>query len=266
MSTTAGITEKLAAPNPSGGISREFRTLRVLLFGVLLIGVVSAVAPELLNRLRMNSLLPQMMFGLAILALILHLYLSSQSKLLDQVSTALSSVSAYATRMEEFSLIDAQTGVFNRRYLDQLFSQQMSWINRTGKPSTLLLFEVALDGDKAARDELLREAARVLSSNFRGSDFLVRNATNQFLAVLPETNAEQAQFALNRLADKVDHWNLETQGSEMQLRHTLSTCAPGGDLWENLRRTEQDLRGRSATASFRKASSPHLQASKAAIQ
>jgi diguanylate cyclase (GGDEF)-like protein len=266
MNTTAEMPETPAAPNPGGGISREIRALRILLCGVVLIGAVSVLAPGVLDRLRMNSLVPQMMFGLAILALMLHLYLASQRKLLGETSSALAAVRAFATRVEEYSLLDPQTGLFNRRYLDQLFSQQMSWINRTGKPSTLLLFEVPLNGDRMSTEELLREAARILRSNFRGSDSIVRNSPNQFLALLPETSAEQAQFALNRLADKVDHWNLETKGSEMQLRHALSTCPPGGDLWENLRRTEQGLRNTSAVASFRKDSPTLLQGSKASVQ
>ncbi len=62
--------------------------------------------------------------------------------------------------------------------------------------------------------------------------------------MLPETDGQQAQFALNRLSDKIDNWNLASDSCEMLLQHEISICAPGGNLWENLRRAEESLRHR----------------------
>jgi diguanylate cyclase (GGDEF)-like protein len=146
--------------------------------------------------------------------------------------------------LELCSFVDPETQLFNRRYLDQLFNQQLKWLNRSGKPATLLLFEVLPKGQIASTDAIAICAALVLRSNFRGSDFIVRNANYQFLVLLPDTTEGQAQFALNRLTDKVENWNLENEKSEMVLRHELSACPPGSNFWEILRKMEDGLKGK----------------------
>jgi len=177
-----------------------------------------------------------------ILVLVIYLQLSSQRKLLGEVSAALIAANSYVERLEHVSFIDPETQLFNRMYLDQLFNQQLKWLNRCGKSATLLLFEVLQDRHKSASNEMLIEAARLLRSNFRGSDCIIRNSAVQFLVLMPDTTEGLAQPALDRLRDKIDSWNLENVTSEMMLRHQLSVCPPGGDLWESLREVEEKMR------------------------
>ena len=97
-------------------------------------------------------------------------------------------------------------------------------------------------------EEVVLEAAYILRSNFRGSDYLVRSGANQFVALLPEPADIQARFALNRLRDKVDSWNLECKDSGLVLQHELGTCSPGGSFWEALLKAEERMRYASASA------------------
>ena len=122
---------------------------------------------------------------------------------------------------------------------------QLKWVNRSGKSATLSLFEVLPNEQKAAAEEVVIEAAFILRSNFRGSDFVVRYSTDQFLVVLPDTNEQQAQIALSRLIDKVDHWNIANEKSRLALRLALSTCEPADNLWEKLREIEERMRNKS---------------------
>ncbi len=224
---------------------RELRSQWILLMVLVLLGVISLLMPKLSSQLRVEiGFAPQLLIGFLVLALIFNLHLASQRKVLRKVSTALLTSTSYINRLEQFSFIDPQTQLFNRRYLDQLFNQQLKWLNRSGKSVTLLLLEVLPEGQQSASEEFLIEAAFVLRSTFRGSDYVVRNSTEQFLVLLPDTTGPQAQFALNRLTDKVDDWNLEKETPGMVLRHQLSTCPPGGNLWEKLRETEERLRSK----------------------
>jgi diguanylate cyclase (GGDEF)-like protein len=216
---------------------------RILLLVTVLMGAISLLAPKLSSQLQVKiGFAPQLLIGFVLLSLILNLHLASQRKVLRKVSTALLAATSYINRLEQFSFIDPQTQLFNRRYLDQLFNQQLRWLNRSGKSVTLLLLEVLPDGQKSVPEEFVIEAAFVLRSNFRGSDYIVRNSTDQFLVLLPDTTAPQAQCALDRLTDKVDGWNLEKETCGMALRHELSTCPPGDSLWERLREVEERLR------------------------
>lgn len=231
----------------AGESDREIRNIRILLSVTVALAVAAIAVPSLFSRLSaVISFLPQMLIGLAVLVLIIYLHFALQRKLLRELRTAWAAATAYTDRLEQFSFIDPHTELFNRRYLDHLFSRQIKAVNRTGKLTTILLIQVTSAGQKMSTEELAMEAACVLRSNFRGSDYIVRSAENQFVIVMPETDGQQCQFALNRLSDKMDTWNLASHSCEMLLHHEISICAPGGNLWENLRRAEERLRHRSA--------------------
>jgi GGDEF domain-containing protein len=82
----------------------------------------------------------------------------------------------------------------------------------------------------------------LLRANFRGSDYVLRYADNQFLVLLPDTSDGQAHYALKRLHNKIDHWNLENEKLEIAVRHQGITCEPGSNLWENMAEVEEKLR------------------------
>jgi diguanylate cyclase (GGDEF)-like protein len=130
-----------------------------------------------------------------------------------EVSTPLIAATSYVDRLEQLSLIDPPTQLFNRRYLDELFNHQQYWVDRRGRSATLLLLEMLPSGQHTVAETVV-EAAFILRSNFRGSDYIVRYFTDQFLVVLLDTDAQQAQIALSRLIDKVDHWNLQTRSGK----------------------------------------------------
>ncbi len=231
----------------AGDSDREIRNIRILLGVTVAMAVAAIAVPSIFSHLSsVISFLPQMMIGLAVLVLVVYLHFALQRKLLRELRTAWAAASAYTERLEQFSFIDPHTELFNRRYLDHLFSRQIKAVNRTGKLTTILLIQVTSAGQKMSTEELAMEAACILRSNFRGSDYIVRSSDNQFVVLLPETDGQQAQFALNRLTDKIDTWNIASHSCEMLLQHEISICAPGGNLWENLRRAEESLRHRSS--------------------
>jgi len=221
----------------------ETHGIRLLLLAVIFIGVVSVVAPAIPVRWKAEtSFLPPLLIGLIALVVIFNLRVASQKKTLRRVSDALIAADSYIERLEQFSLLDPRTQLFNRRYLDQLFSHQSSAINRSGRAATFVLIAVRPDEERPASDEVLTKAAFVVRSNFRGSDVIVRCAPDQFLIVMPDTDEAQAQIALNRLADKVEFWNLENENVEMALRYERVLCTPGANLWERLNGMEEKLK------------------------
>jgi diguanylate cyclase (GGDEF)-like protein len=227
---------------------REIRRLRLLLLVLMLVEVIAVFVSRVSNQWRGEfGFLPQILIGFVVLALIFTLHLAAQRKLLREVSTALIAASSYVDRLEQISLIDPPTQLFNRRYLDELFNHQLKWVNRSGKSATLLLLEVLPNEQNAnaAAEEIVIEAAFILRSNFRGSDYVMRYSTDQFLVVLPDTNEQQAQIALSRLIDKVDYWNRANEKRGMALRLALSTCPPDGNLWEKLSAIEKRMENKS---------------------
>ncbi len=245
--TINGLESEFSVPGRS---DRETWSIRGLLLLLVLGILISVLVPGISPRWRVQvGFGPQALIGFAILTLVFYLHLASQRRLLRTVSTALLAATAYVDRLEQVSLIDANTQLFNRKYLDQLFNQQLKWLNRCGKSATLVLFEVLPHAQKPTGETVFIEAALVLRSSFRGSDYVLRNSGDQFLVLLPDTTEEEAQYALNRLTDKVDRWNLENEMFEMALRQELSTCPPGGDLWETLSKIEERMKIKPETRS-----------------
>jgi diguanylate cyclase (GGDEF)-like protein len=220
--------------------------VRILLFFLLMAEAVSVLLPRLSNPGWVEiNFVPQLLIGFVVLVLIFTLHLASQSKLLSEVSTALIGARSYLNELEQLVLIDAPTQLFNRRFIDHLFKQQSKWLNRRGETATLLLIEVLPNGEAKAAAEIFIGAAFILRSNFRGSDYVLRFFTDQFLVLLPDTNEQQAQSALSRLIEKVDHWNCVNPKCEMALRLGLATCPPDGNLWDKLNELEEKMQDKS---------------------
>jgi diguanylate cyclase (GGDEF)-like protein len=93
-------------------------------------------------------------------------------------------------QLNQFSIIDELTGLYNRRGFLTLADQQVKTSDRTGLP--LLLVFVDVDGLKAINDSLghyrgdlaLMETAHVLREAFRETDILGRLGGDEFVALL----------------------------------------------------------------------------------
>jgi diguanylate cyclase (GGDEF)-like protein len=202
---------------------------------VVLQFAVSLMLPHLSGPSHIEiSFLPHILMALIVLVLALSLRESAEHRSLRDVSKALIDSISYIENLEEYSFIDPETHTFNLSYLDHLFRQMSMTSNRTGNPTTLCLFEVRSDQMTAIGAAAIADAAAILRSNFRGSDYIVRYSAEQFLVLLPETNDEHAKIALNRLTEKVEYWNLESERESIMLRQEANTCPAGMDLWETL--------------------------------
>jgi diguanylate cyclase (GGDEF)-like protein len=94
---------------------------------------------------------------------------------------------------------DPLTGLFNRRYLEELLGRELIWARQNRKHLSVLLLD--LDGFKAyndshghlAGDRVLEHVAASLSAAVRPGDTLVRFGGDEFLVVLPNTSGEVAR-------------------------------------------------------------------------
>ena len=111
-----------------------------------------------------------------------------QQQELEQRNSELAHLAAY----------DPLTKVLNRRQFELQFDQEITRHLRTGESCSLVLFD--LDHFKAVNDAyghpvgdtLLREVAEVVTSRLRASDLLARWGGEEFLALLPDTDRDDA--------------------------------------------------------------------------
>ncbi|WP_454562655.1 GGDEF domain-containing protein [Pseudomonas sp. AIG] len=108
-------------------------------------------------------------------------------------------------QLEEYSFQDGLTGIANRRMFDTVLERE--WLNaqRTGLPLSLLILDI--DYFKQYNDhyghikgdECLRQVAKTLAlAANRPRDFIARIGGEEFVWLLPETDAESARLVARK--------------------------------------------------------------------
>ncbi len=104
---------------------------------------------------------------------------------------------------------DPLTGLPNRRAFEEMLQRETHRARRYGRTYALLVMD--LDGFKAINDtfghlrgdRVLQQTAQALRSALRESDFLARYGGDEFVALLPETTAGQAQTVRHKLVRQI---------------------------------------------------------------
>ncbi len=193
--------------------------------------------------------LPTLIFGFIVLVVLFNIHAISQQKRLQSARNELFQQLARSTSVEKSSLIDPLTEAFNRRYLDRILPKEASRADRLGTSLTLLMID--LDKFKSvntklghlAGDRLLSQVGQLLNLVFRRSDTVVRYGGDEFLVVMPETNEQQAQRAVERLFEQVECWNRENAeaGYRLSLSCGLASYTRGCDMEDILKLADEKM-------------------------
>ena len=234
--------------------SRDWQlwSIGALVMLVLASGFFALVLPNLAwsqrNLILDHRFVPQLMFGLITLVVLINIYLIAQRKSLNSTRGSLIRELVYNQRLENLSLYDPLTQLFNRRAMDEFVSREVTRVNRQGTQLTFLMLDI--DGFRAvnanfghqAGDEVLVEMSQLLKNNFRGADILFRYGGDEFLVVMPETSEEQAEIAVRRLQRGVENWNVSSKrGFELQINWGITAHVAGAVISDVLREADRKL-------------------------
>ncbi len=112
-------------------------------------------------------------------------------------------------RVEELSVTDQLTKIYNRLHLENSFKKE---VNRAKRYSTLFsVILLDIDHFKLVNDTyghdigdtVLVEMVTILKQNIRITDILGRWGGEEFLIILPETNAPQAKLLAEKLREEI---------------------------------------------------------------
>jgi diguanylate cyclase (GGDEF)-like protein len=219
---------------------------------VLTAGFLAVVAPNLTVAQRLirieQGYLPQLFVGLLCLIVLFNIYLLSQRSALNATRKALISELVLNERLENLSLIDPLTQLFNRRALNELLSHQVARANRTGSSLTFLTVDITGFRELNAKlgsmegNRVLTEFARMLKEIFRGGDLIFRQGGDEFLVVMPDTSEQQAEHPLKRLLSLLERWNQENgNGFQLSCSWGLAGYVTGTSLEDALRTVDRKL-------------------------
>ena len=149
----------------------------------------------------------------------------------------------------EMAVVDALTGLYNRRYLDGVLGALVEEARRSGRPLSLMIFDI--DHFKtvndvyghAAGDELLQGLSRRIGKMIRGSDIFCRLSGDEFVVVMPDTRLDVAGKVAERIRAGIAVEGFLLAASKTALSATISAglAESGADAAELMRRADQGL-------------------------
>ncbi len=157
--------------------------------------------------------------------------------------------------LQELAVLDDLTGLFNRRELSRILSDELARASRTGQPVSVALIDIdhfKLVNDRhghAAGDGVLRALASLIRAQLRVIDSVARLGGEELVLVLPSTTGTGALVVAERLRETISRWPFavpSNTGGEALVPITVSTgvavaSAPEFDADELMRRADRAL-------------------------
>jgi diguanylate cyclase (GGDEF)-like protein len=183
---------------------------------LLTLGLASFAFPALLKEADSfySFYLNHAIRGLVAMVLLFNVYTVYQQlqihrlrrQMTEQI-LAVDKMGEMADEVYKLAVLDALTGLHNRRSAEQRLDEEIRRATRHKRPLTVLLLDLnglKLMNDKhghAAGDLLLRCFSERLKRSIRGSDFAARFGGDEFAAFLPECKPEEVHHVLQRLSN-----------------------------------------------------------------
>lgn len=149
----------------------------------------------------------------------------------------------------QLAIRDELTGLYNRRHLMALMHKEVQRAERSGRPMAIALLDV--DHFKrindscghAQGDEVLKAFALTVGSTLRDTDVLGRWGGEEFMVVLPETDAAGAACVLDRVHARMRELSFACAGGARGVSFSagIAACGAGEALYAAIERADAAL-------------------------
>ncbi|MCX5697901.1 MAG: GGDEF domain-containing protein [Candidatus Omnitrophica bacterium] len=126
-------------------------------------------------------------------------------------------------RIQELAIIDSLTGAFTRNYYLERFEEELARSQKFNYKFSYLMVDI--DGFKGFNDNyghlvgdaILREISGLIKEKIRQIDSLGRCGGDEFLVILPETDAQGAAFAAERIRQAIQDKSVKAYDEELKV-------------------------------------------------
>ncbi len=133
-------------------------------------------------------------------------------------------------KVEDMALKDTLTGLYNRRYFQQILDYEINRAKRYKQPISLLFLDV--DHFKNINDTyghstgdlFLKQIANKFSTLFRTTDLAARYAGDEFVAILPATDQEGSSLLAHRVLEALGEQLILIRGNTLQVSVSIGVA------------------------------------------
>jgi diguanylate cyclase (GGDEF)-like protein len=196
---------------------KDWRVWAITIFVMLLltVGIVSLALPSLRQGATtfLRFTLNEAILGLVALIILFNIYTIYQQVLIKRLRRQLAEKQGHSHILRNLAMVDALTGLYNRRFAEQRLAAEVARSSRKGHPLMVVLLdlnnfkEINDTHGHPAGDLVLQEFALCLNRAIREGDLAVRMGGDEFLLVLPECNLEQLHLVLDRVGPFEVEWS-----------------------------------------------------------
>lgn len=153
-------------------------------------------------------------------------------KLQDELDRQNRELEQVNERLRRLSITDGLTGLYNHRHVHELLHEENERIKRSGEYLAVVMLD--LDRFKQLNDThghptgdiVLAETARILRENAREIDMIGRYGGEEFIALLPGAEEDEAALFAERVRHAVEEFAYLQDGKE--IRMTVSAGVASG--------------------------------------
>ncbi len=159
--------------------------------------------------------------------------------------------SEYHEEIYRLTIIDALTGIHNKRFLMEFLDRELARSARHARPLSVLMLDI--DHFKAINDELghlggdvtLRDLSASVRANVRREDLFARYGGEEFALVLVETPNQGAMELADRIRRLIEKKDFRYEGKPYRVTISVGVASTGGEhglnATELIRRADENL-------------------------
>ncbi|HUE92214.1 diguanylate cyclase [Pseudomonas sp.] len=158
-------------------------------------------------------------------------------------------VNSAQRKLRQMAATDPLTGLFNRRHMIDSAERELARFERNRHPIGVLLLDI--DHFKTINDshghdvgdKVLVEVANSINSQLRTQDLIARWGGEEFLAVLPDTDLEQARAIAERVRQALmqQSWCFDGKPVAVTISVGISEFEEGDELKSPIKRADKAL-------------------------
>jgi diguanylate cyclase (GGDEF)-like protein len=145
-----------------------------------------------------------------------------RQRYLEQIDWQTQKLIEREAQLRELSIRDPLTGLFNRRYLEEVLALEMFRATRKEYPIGIIMADIDhfkrfndIHGHVAA-DAVLVQVGNFLRAHVRSSDATCRYGGEEFILILPEASQEVTQMRAEHLREGVRSLHVQFEGQTLE--------------------------------------------------